>query len=419
MKNVFNCNICNRTECLLKTPFITLLLLGLATLGGCGESSKNVSSEPSTPEPSTPGVQSFMTQYGYVDITCDENNHCTGVYRDSGQPATELLVQQLLEILIVTNQEVIDEALKDCQGKSIGLHAMSKSGMPEEKKYEDWCLPTPDYSEQCGPEGCTTTGGYVCPNSEEIVSVDVAMSYNQQSYLKFQEKQRAQRLETFKQIYREHPEIMSQEEYESRVSFYESQGCYGLSFEMDVCDYPQFIQEFGGYFSQIDLPGNVETKVEYSECQKPLEYEVIAKLQNKANDEYNWNKQTSIPIHSAEDLDNWINTSMLNENAYMWAVYDIDQLKETAAKSDFSKYMWMVLEGGSQPAETFYVQVDYACDHEMIYNVIECLNTGHGAGIGYPFMIVQLPKGEYTFTGGFRQENCIYGGNDGVIVYKP
>ena len=403
----------------MKTGFVTLLLLVLAILGSCGESAKNVSSEPSTPEPFTPGVQSFMTEYGYVDITCDENNHCTGVYRDTGQPATELLVQEMLEMLIVTNQEVIDEALKDCQGKSIGLNAVPKSGFPEEKKYEDWCFPTPDYSYQCGPEGCTTTGGYRCPNSEALVSYDVAMSYNQNAYKQFNEKRLAGRLETFKQIYQDHPEIMSKDEYESRVSFYEKEGCYGLSFSMDVCDYPQFIQEFGGYFSQIDLPGKVETKVEYPECTKPLDYEVIGQLQNDATGEYNWNKQTNIPIHSAEDLDNWINTSMLNENAYMWAVYDIDQLKELAAKTDFSKYMWVVLEGGSQPAESFFVQIDHACDHEMIYNVIECLNTAHGAGIGYPFMIVQLPKGEYTFTGGFRQENCIYGGNEGVILYKP
>ena len=389
-----------------------LLFIGSLYVLGCGNAS-----QPYEETPTNPDVQSFMTQYGYVDITCDENGTCTGIYRETGQPATDLMVQTLLEQLIV-NDEAIEEALKDCAGKTVGIYADLKSGMPDETKYADWCMPTSDYSEMCGPDGCVTTGGYKCPGSDELVQYEEANNYNIQSYLRFSKKQAAARLETFKKLYHDHPEIMSQEEYESRVKFYEAMDVYGLNFVMNVCDYPKFIEEFGDYFRQIDLPGKVETVVEYPACDSPIDYEVIIDVQNVSNGEYNWNKQTAIPIHSEEEFETWLDAAMLHDN-YMWPLTDsgMNKLKQAIDQTDFSKDELVVLEGGSQPADTFYITVNNACGNEIIYNVEECLNTGHGTGIGYPFMIIRLPKGEYTFTGGFRQINCTWGGEDGVILY--
>ncbi|MBR4986780.1 MAG: hypothetical protein IKY83_13695 [Proteobacteria bacterium] len=390
-----------------------LPFIGCLCVLGCGNASQPVEETPTGPD-----VQSFMTQYGYVDITCDEDNTCTGVYRDSGQPVTDLMVQGLLEQLIVTNEEVIEEALKDCAGKTVGIYANLKSGMPDETKYADWCMPTSDYSEMCGPEGCVTTGGYKCPNSDELVQYEQANAYNIESYKKFHQKQLEATLETFKKLYADHPEMMSQEEYESRVAFYEAMDVYGLNFVMNVCDYPKFIEEFGDYFRQIDIPGKIETIVEYPACDSPIDYEVIIVVQNLSNGEYNWKKQTAIPIHSEEEFENWLDAAMLHDN-YMWPLTDsgMNKLKQAVDQTDFSKDELVVLEGGSQPAETFYITVNNACGNEIIYNVEECLNTGHGAGIGYPFMIIRLPKGEYTFTGGFRQVNCSWDGEDGVIQY--
>ncbi len=391
-----------------------LILLSLFLCAACSE---NASNSPSS-QSDAPDTQSFMTQYGYVDITCDKHGTCTGIYRETGQPATELMVKSLLEQLIVDNEDVINEALKDCVGKTVGFNASLKNGMPDETRYADWCMPTSDYSEMCSPEGCVTTGGYKCPNSDELVQYEQADTYNLESYKKFHQKQLAATLETFKKLYADHPEIMSREEYESRVAFYEVNGIYGLEFIMNVCDYPQFIQDFGDYFRQIDLPGKVITSVKTSTCDTPISYEVIADIQSLSNGDYNWNKQTAIPIHSEEDLDSWLDAAMLHDN-YMWALSDaqISELRQKASQTDFSKDEWVVLEGGSQPADTYYVTVNSACRNEIIYNVEECLNTGHGAGIGYPYMIIRLPKAEYTFTGGFQQIFCTWDGNDGVIHY--
>ena len=392
-----------------------LLFIGSLYVLGCGNAS-----QPYEETPTNPDVQSFMTEQGYVDITCDENGTCTGIYRETGQPATELLVKHLLEELIITNEEVIEEALKDCAGKSISVYASLKNGMPDETKYADWCFSTPDYSEMCGgPEGCVTTGGYKCPNSDELVQYEQANAYNIESYKKFHQKQLEATLETFKKLYADHPEMMSREEYESRVAFYEVNGNYGLQFNMNVCDYPKFIEEFGDYFRQIDLPGKVETVVEYPPCDEPIGYETILNVANDSNNEdYHWNTQTAIPIHSEEDLDNWLKVAMFNEDAYMWSLTDaqVNALKQLANQTDFSKDEWVVLEGGSQPGQ-LSLRIDNACGNEIIFNVIDCLNGGSYPSIGYPYMIIRLPKGEYTFTGGFRQINCTWDGEDGVIQY--
>jgi hypothetical protein len=54
------------------------------------------------------------------------------------------------------------------------------------------------------------------------------------------------------------------------------------------------------------------------------------------------------------------------------------------------------------------MEVAQACANTIEYNVTWCddPNIAYTADIGYPFMLISLPKGSYEYKGGTNSHKC-------------
>lgn len=171
------------------------------------------------------------------------------------------------------------------------------------------------------------------------------------------------------------------------------------------------------------LPGSVpEQNVDIQElkesttgsCDNPVSYTMLERTNLGGSGDANWNTQTAHPIHDltsfAEYLDT-LRTRLLGEyfdGADNSTHYSFDSYLEKYKDFDFNTNMLVALEGGSQPSGGYGIEVASVCNNTVEFNITWCNSPdiGYTADIGYPFMLISLPKGDYAYKGGVNPNKC-------------
>ena len=149
-------------------------------------------------------------------------------------------------------------------------------------------------------------------------------------------------------------------------------------------------------------------------CDNPTLYTVLEKTNLHGSGESDWNKQTAHPIHDLTSFADYLDTLRTRHlGEYFDGTdnskhYYFDSYLEKYKTFDFSINMIVALEGGSQPSGGYDIEVASVCDNTIEYNVTWCNkpDVGYTADIGYPFMLISLPKGDYEYRGGTNPNKC-------------
>lgn len=158
------------------------------------------------------------------------------------------------------------------------------------------------------------------------------------------------------------------------------------------------------------LPKNTETE-SVSSCDNLIVYTVLEIENLGGSGDYNWNTQTAHPIYDeasfAEYLDT-LRTRLLGEWFDNSSHFVFDNYLEKYKEFDFNTNMLVALEGGSQPSSGFGIEVAQVCGNTVEFYVTWCNrpDIGYTADIGYPFMLISLPKGSYDYKGGVNANKC-------------
>ena len=161
----------------------------------------------------------------------------------------------------------------------------------------------------------------------------------------------------------------------------------------------------------IENPGTEPDKT----CKDAIQYNILEQTNlGGTGDEKDWNKQTAHPINDMKSLTEYLDT-LRSRHLGEWTDgkdnsthYIFDDYTEKYKTFDFKNNMMIALEGGSQPSGGYGMEVAQACDNTIEYNVTWCddPNIGYTADIGYPFMLISLPKGNYEYKGGTNSHKC-------------
>ncbi len=149
-------------------------------------------------------------------------------------------------------------------------------------------------------------------------------------------------------------------------------------------------------------------------CVNAVQYSVLEKNNLNGTGDADWQKQTAHPINDMNSLKSYLDT--LRER-HLGESFDgkdnsshfvFDDYPEKYKDFDFNARMMVALEGGSQPSGGYGMTVKQVCDSTLEYDVTWCDDPelGYTADIGYPFMLISLPKGQYEYKGGMDSHYC-------------